>query len=331
MLRGYRGNNPRPNRVLTAFAVFLLLLLTASVTAKAQSCSTTADMDASTRTSLESAARQYYQAAQQGGAALQPYAEFDVAGIVDADKDIFTGQATPRAGGIYLLDNSQPSGQRAEFFCGIFNSPERTAFLFEDLPAGRYGIVIDNVAGKTPGTVSWVLHQSGAHWKLAGLFVKSAQLAGHDANWYITQARAYKAKGQTQNAWFYYLMAFDLSRPLGAMSTPQIERLYDETQQVMPRDLPANGRPADLAGAGRSYRLISVEPMAVGDNLDLVVRYQQPDISDTGKAFQDNMAVMKALVTRYPELRDAFAGVIARAVAPDGQDYGSLLAMKDVK
>jgi hypothetical protein len=43
------------------------------------------------------------------------------------------------------------------------------------------------------------------------------------------------------------------------------------------------------------------------------------------------MAVIKALVTKYPELRDAFAGVISRAVDPQGHDYGTLLPMKDIK
>jgi hypothetical protein len=41
--------------------------------------------------------------------------------------------------------------------------------------------------------------------------------------------------------------------------------------------------------------------------------------------------VIKALVAKYPELRAAFAGVVARAVEPSGRDYGTLLPMKDVK
>jgi hypothetical protein len=56
-----------------------------------------------------------------------------------------------------------------------------------------------------------------------------------------------------------------------------------------------------------------------------------PDVSNTNLAYQDNIAVMKGLVAKYPELRDAFAGVVARAVDPSGRDYGTLLAMKDIK
>jgi len=40
---------------------------------------------------------------------------------------------------------------------------------------------------------------------------------------------------------------------------------------------------------------------------------------------------MKALVVRYSEFRDGFSAIVVRAVAPDGQDYGTLLPMKDIK
>ena len=62
-----------------------------------------------------------------------------------------------------------------------------------------------------------------------------------------------------------------------------------------------------------------------------MVKYQSADVSDTGKTFQDNLAVMKALLAKYPEFRDAFAGIVARAVEPSGRDYGSMLRMKDIK
>jgi hypothetical protein len=43
------------------------------------------------------------------------------------------------------------------------------------------------------------------------------------------------------------------------------------------------------------------------------------------------MAVIHALVAKYPELREAFAGVVARAVEPSGRDYGAMLPMKEIK
>jgi hypothetical protein len=40
---------------------------------------------------------------------------------------------------------------------------------------------------------------------------------------------------------------------------------------------------------------------------------------------------MKALLAKYPEMREAFGGVIARATDPAGHDYGTVTPMKDVK
>jgi len=71
--------------------------------------------------------------------------------------------------------------------------------------------------------------------------------------------------------------------------------------------------------------------LAVGNNLDVEVKYQAADVSNTARTFQENTAVIKALVARSPELREAFDGVVARAVEPSGHDYGSLMAMKDIK
>lgn len=309
-------------------AVIIALFLTLSGgSAAAQVCLTPDDMDAATRSSLDNAARQDFQQAQQGGAGLQ--ADFDISDVIAANKDLFSGQPTTRS--LYLLDNSQPSGKRAEFFCGIYNSPNRVAFVFPGLPAGRYGVVIQDVTGKVPGTVSWILRQSGTQWRVGGLIPKPTQLAGHDANWYLAQARNYKSKGQTHNAWLFYTVALDLMQPLGALNTPQMEKLYDEAQPTLPRDLPVRGQAADLDSNGRAYRLTEVFATPVGDSLDLVVKYQEPDISDTSKTYQDNMAVIRGLTAKFPELREAFAGIVARAVTPNGQEYGTLLAMKDLK
>ena len=65
--------------------------------------------------------------------------------------------------------------------------------------------------------------------------------------------------------------------------------------------------------------------------LDLVVKYQQADISDSSQTYQSNMAVIRGLASRLPELRGAFAAVVARAVTPAGQEYGTLLATEDIK
>jgi len=323
----------RINQWLAAAAVLGCLWLGALPLA-AQSCYSRDEIEPATASSLQNTAAGYLQSARAGNvAALQPAAEFNLGDVVAANKDLWGQQQTVR--GLYLLDNTQSqqkAGGGGEFYCGIYNSPNRVGFLFGGLPPGRYGIVIDDVSGgKTPAVISWILHQNGAQWRIAGLYVKAAQIAGHDAAWYLAQARSYRSKGQNHNAWFYYLTVNELTRPFPAMTTPQLDKLYDEMQAARPSDLPSKNNPVGLAAGGRTFNMIDLFALPVGTDLDLVVKYEEPDISDSSKTFQDNIAAMKALLARYPEFRDAFGGVVARAVAPNGQDYGSLMAMKDVK
>ncbi len=206
------------------------------------------------------------------------------------------------------------------------------AFYLDNLPPGKYAVVlIDANSAKGRTMFSEVLQQTGNDWKLGGLYIKSAQVAGHDSDWFVAQARQFKAKGQMHNAWFYYLEARSLISPLPFMSTLATDKLYDESQPLQPSDLPASGKTASLASPTSTYKLTAVFPEVVGNDLDLIVRYESANVSNTNVAYQDNVNVMKALVTRFPEVRDAFAAVVARAVDTSGRDYGTLLAMKDIK
>jgi hypothetical protein len=301
-------------------------------------------MDASVRTALENAAKRYFDMAARGDSASLRQNSIEAvasnfAGIETAVKDnqpSFSGaKATVRPPFLLTAEGNQPL-PRAEFLCGVFGAAGQTkesaVFVLNNLPPGKYGVtVLDVSGGKAPLTLTLILQQVGNDWKLAGFYPKSSQAAGHDATWYAQRAREFKAKNQTHNAWLYYNEVTALSAPVDFMSTLATDKLYDEARAAQPPDAPADGKTADLTSGGKTYHLSDIFPLAAGNDLDVVVRYQVPDISDNARVFQDNMAVIKGLVTKYPELRDAFAGVIARAVDPTGHDYGTLLPMKDIK
>jgi hypothetical protein len=252
--------------------------------------------------------------------------------VIDDNKANFSGAtATARPPYVLKAEGTAPL-QRAEFLCGLFSANGQTAnsseFVIPNLPPGSYAIaVLDVTTPKGPYTVSFVLQQQGTDWKLGGYYVKQSAVGGHDGNWFADRARAFKAKGQTHDAWLYYVEARELLAPVNFMYTQKTDKLYDEMQTVKPADLP----PSDLNAGAKTYKLTDEFPTISGKELDLVVKYQSPDVSDTGKTFQDNMAVMKALVTKYPELKEGFEGFVARAVEPSGRDYGSLMPMKDIK
>ena len=334
---------PAPQPIV-ALAVVALIFLAGP--AKAQTCSTASDMDAATRSALENTGKRLFDMASKGDVfnlkqSTIPSLAANFSGIETAvieNKEAFSGaQATVRPPYLLKLEGNQPAA-RAEFLCGVFGPQGQTAhssvFVIPNLPPGTYAIVILDVTGgsKGPYTLSFVLQQIGNDWKLGGFYAKAAQIAGHDANWYIQQADQYKAKGNAHTAWLYYLEARELIAPVPFMSTLETDHLYDTIHNSQPKDVPSDGNTADLTAAnGKTYKLTQIFPVVVGNELDLVVKYQYPDVSNTAQTFQDNMAVMKALIQKYPEFRSAFGAVVARAVQADGKDYGSLMPVKDIK
>ena len=336
-LNFFRSLRRKVNVVVFGLAGLLVL----SALSAGEECKMGSELDAATKSAMESTAQKLYQMAATGNtSALQqnsiPAVASNFAGIesaINEHKGDFGTSATVRAS--YGLDapGAAPIA-RAEFYCGIFNSPDRVAFVIPNLPPGNYGVVIlDAQGGKIPMSVSFVLQKDAAgQWKLGGFYPRYTSISGHDGNWYLNQARAYKAKGQSHDAWLYYLAAWDLSAPVPFMSTAGLDRIGEEAQGVRPADFPSQDTPLPLTSAnGKTYNVIQLFAVPMQDGLGLVVKFQVPDISNSAQTYQDNMAVMKDLVTRYPELREAFGSIVARAVAPSGQDYGTLLAMKDVK
>jgi hypothetical protein len=324
-----------------ALVVSCLVMLPA---ARAEDCQTAGDMDQATRAALTGAGQRYFDMIAKGDTASLkqnsiPSVASDFSGIEATIKEnqpkLAGTQATPRPP--FLLDapGTAPIAH-AEFFCGVFGKSGQTsnsaAFYLNNLPPGKYGVVLlDAPSAKPPVTISFILQQIGNDWKLGGLYAKSLQFAGHDSAWFSARAREYKAKGQDHNAWFYFLEARELISPLPFMSTATTDKLYDESKGMQPADVPADGKTASVSAGATTYQLTALFPEAVGDDLDLIVKYSTPDVSNTNASYANNVAVMKALVAKYPEVRDAFAAVVARGVDPSGRDYGTMLPMKDIK
>ncbi len=334
----------KPGLNLVNICRFALVVLLAAP-ALAQTCLTKDDMDAPTLSALQAAGSRYFDMAARGdAAALKQNSISSVANdfsgientIKDSQADLAGSHATARPPFLLKAEGTAPL-PRAEFLCGVFSSNGQTAnsaeFIIPNLPPGNYAIVMLDVAGqKTPYTLVLVLQQDGTDWKIGGFFLRPSQIGGHDSNWYLDQARAFKTKGQAHNAWLYFLEGRDLAVPVSFMYTQLTDKLYDEAQTLKPADFPVEGNTADLtAPGGKTYKLTAIFPTVFGQDLDIVVRYETPSVADTSATFQENLAVMKALLLKFPELRDAFAGVVARGVEPSGRDYGSLMPMKDIK
>jgi hypothetical protein len=326
------------------FPALLILLFLTTAQLHAQTCLSSPDMDASIRSALEIAGKRYFDMSARGDtSALKqssiPSIAENFAGVENAVKqnqpNLSGASATVRPPFLLNAEGNAPL-ERAEFLCGVFGPSGQTnqsaVFLLHNLPPGKYGLVIvDVTGGKQPRTLTLILQQVQSDWKLAGYYVTAPEAAGHDSAWFAQRAHDFKAKSQTRNAWLYYRMAISLAVPVDFMSTLATDKLYDEIQTVQPTDFPANGNAVDLSVAGKTVRWTDVFAVGVENDVDLVLKYPVQDISNSAKTYEQNVQVTKAVITKFPELRDAFAGVIARAVDPSGQDYGSLLPMKEIK
>ena len=110
-----------------------------------------------------------------------------------------------------------------------------------------------------------------------------------------------------------------------------IASFCDKIAELTPQLVTFNGNTFDLAAGTATYKLSAIYAWTVGDDLDLFVKHQVADVSNTNQAYQDNLGVIKAVIAKYPEFKNAFTGVEAFAVDPNGRNYGTLLAMKDIK
>src|SRR5205823_13861430 len=111
------------------------------------------DMDFASRCAIERAALQLFDGLSKNNAAAVQQSSIaslaaNFAGLQNAmaqNQPVLTGaQATVRT--TYLLDTGGSGTiEHAEFLCGIWGTPHFVSFAIPNLPAGKYGLVIEDV------------------------------------------------------------------------------------------------------------------------------------------------------------------------------------------
>ena len=309
-------------------------VLTISSPAFAASCETQAQMTAQQRDGLANAARAMVATVQSGDTAslrarTLPAIASDFDGIAQSVTALkpMVQNATITTDALYLLDASkdQPA-ERTQFFCG---SPI-VVLTFNQLPPGLYAVAIMHATGvPKPQQISIILASAPTdQWQLAGFYAKPMIEADHDGVWYWISARRYAQMKASWAAWFYYRIAADLLTPLDFLSSSNLQKLQQETEQVHPASLPGNA-PVPLAGQGATYNLTALNTTSEFGGLDLDVHYT-PDASQAAElrtpvtARKQVTDVMLALLAQHPELRQAFHGMWVHA----DQGNSSLFALE---
>lgn len=286
-------------------------------------------MTAAQRNALEQAAMALAQNVQTGNlTALQAQTISDVAakfsGIANSVQAIqpFLERATLTTDALYLLNATDlTTAQEAQFFCGVPGSPLIVTLTIPDLPPGQYALAVVHATGvEKPQQVSMILSSAagGGGWKLAGFFTRPMTLGGHDGLWFWQQARAYAAKKQDWNAWFYFQTAQYLLSPVDFLSSPNLQKLLREAEESEPSGLPGD-QPMQVSGNGQSYGITSLHTGELAGQLDLVVDFKGAPEPDPVAARAEVTTVMRALLQLHPELASAFHGLWVYAYPPGGQ------------
>lgn len=299
------------------------------------SCTTQSQMTVEQRNALAATARSVLadiesgdeQALRQG---TLPSVAADFSGMMNSVDHLkpLLKSASITVDEIYLLDAStNPAGApEADFYCG---SPV-VAFNIPNLPPGKYALAILHATGMPqPQQTSLILSgTTDGRWLLAGLFNKAMTAEGHDGLWYWTSARNYSQAKKNWDAWFYYRLAGNLLDPLDFLSSPNLQRLQQESDRVRPADLPGSA-PMSLSTPGGTFTVTAVDTTTAFEKLDLDVHYT-PDASQAAQLTDPQLArtqatgIMSALVNAHPELMAAFHGIWVHAE----QGTGTLFALE---
>lgn len=303
--------------------------------AAATSCTTQAQMTAAQRDALANSARALLTNMQSGNLQYlqqnaMPALAANFNGIASSIEHLrpLIQTATITVDNLYLLDASDNPAQPAstDFYCG---SPV-VSLHFGSLPRGTYALAILHATGvKDPQQFSLILSQAGGtRWVLGGLFDKPMMLAGHDGLWYWKNARNYAQSKDAWSAWLYYQAASNLLDPLNFLTSPNLQKLHQEADQIRPPNFPG-AKPMTLTVRGASYALDAVSTTTEFGALDLDVRYG-PDAAEAAvlrnppDARRQVSDIMAALVELHPGLKQAFHGIWLHAQ----QGQASLFALE---
>jgi len=325
-----------------ALCVSFAAVAAGALSLNAATCSTQSQMSATLRTAFTGEAHTVAAIVQSGDiqglrAKILPAISGDFDGIaasVTSLKPQLQG-AKITVDSLYLLDASKdaPGAERTQFFCG---SPI-VILTFNGLPPGTYALAILHATGvQHPQQISLIFASApGNQWQIAGFYAKPMIEADHDGLWYWTSARKSAQMKDNWTAWLYYHIAVGLLSPVDFLSSPNLQKLQQETEQVHPKDFPADKTQVSLNAQGTAFNLSAIDTTTQFGGLDLDVHYipnatQAAQLRTPTEARKQVTDVMTALLAQHPGLRQAFHGMWVHADQGDSSLFALELPMEQI-
>src|SRR5580704_2881807 len=308
-------------RLLSTVSMVLLALLLAPWTARAASCTPEPQLGSLDRDALSSIITKVANAVTaQDESTLQAVLLPQEASQWDGIRATVEQAAPLLKGGhfelrnLYLLDASeQTAPQDTQFFCSNAAGSLTVTLNMNDLPPGRYAVVLaDAVGAPLAGQIGVILAWDGAAvaWKLAGLTIRPGVFDGHDGLWYWVRGRGL-AKADPWSGWYSYDAARYLLLPVDFLSSPNLEKLRQEQALIMPS--PQNAFPLSLPDGDRTWKVEAVGFDPTLHEADLGVVYQSTGVTDPAALRTEATTVLSAFLKTQPGIRANFHGLWAYA------------------
>lgn len=232
---------------------------------------------------------------------------------------------------VFLLDaSSQQAPADTQFFCSNASGSLTVTILMRGLPPGRYAVVLADVVGSPMAAqlgliLAW--DQANSSWMLAGLTLRPGALDGHDGVWYWKRGRDLAAD-DPWTAWYMYDAAHFLLLPVDFMSSPNLEKLEQEQNQIT--GAPSKLLPLSIPDGDRTWKIVGVSLDASLREPDLAVAYQSTGVTDPAALRTEATAVLSAFLKTEPGIRANFHGLWAYAVNGDKRTPVMELPMKQI-
>ncbi len=112
------------------------------------------------------------------------------------------------------------------------------------------------------------------------------------------------------------------------MNTKLLGNIQEESNGILPKDIPVEGKPVAFNAAGKNYTITDMATYKTDKAFDLSVKYSVPSTADFNATQADARNLANALVAQYPELKDGFGNVWVHAIDPNGGDVVGLVKLK---
>ncbi len=300
------------------------LLIMAPAAGFGASCTSQAALAPEVRGTLASIGEQLSDAVvRQDTSALQSVLLPALSGQWDGIRDAVEGAAPLVKGGkvqlrnMYLLDASTLTAPSdTQFFCSNANGSMTVTISMRALPPGKYALILSDASGAPlAGQMGFVLVWDAtgtSGWKLGGFSARQGDFGGHDAVWYWTRARELAKSNLPWAAWYTYEAARYLELPVDFLSSPNLDKLAQEQQQI--KGAPAEDAfPYSVTSGDRTWKIDGVRLDASLHEPDLGVSYESTGSTDPAVLRTEAIAVLGALLKAQPGLRENFHGMWAYA------------------